>query len=63
MKGLRHRRDSSSKATRVSVSIPSGHYNELSKIANTKRVSIAWVVRAAVEQYLSAKAPLFPPAK
>ena len=47
--------------TRVSVSFPSAHYAQLTGIAGRKRVSVAWVVREAVEQYLTAATPLFPP--
>lgn len=44
---------------RVSVTLPRESYAELGRIAERKRVSIAWVVRDAVEQYLRAEAPLF----
>jgi len=44
---------------RVSVSFPRDDYTELKAIAADKRVSIAWVVRDAVANYLSARTPLF----
>jgi hypothetical protein len=34
-------------------------YNELERIADGKRVSVAWVVREAVDEYLVSQAPLF----
>jgi len=45
---------------RLSVSVPQKQYMELQQIAAEKRVSLAWVVRDAVLQYLSARTPLFP---
>lgn len=53
---------SSSSATertvRASVSFPEQHYLELERIAQHQKVSMAWVVREAVEQYLKARWPL-----
>ena len=45
---------------RASVSFPLHTYEELDRLAHAKRVSIAWVVRDAVEDYLSARTPLLP---
>ena len=45
---------------RVSVSLDAGDYADLKVIAKDKRVSLAWVVRDAVADYLDARAPLFP---
>lgn len=39
--------------TRVSVTFPAEHYDKLETLAEEKRVSIAWVVRDAVDFYLS----------
>lgn len=39
--------------TRVSVTFPVEHYEKLESLAEENKVSIAWVVRDAVEQYLS----------
>lgn len=45
---------------RVSVSLDAGDYADLKVIAKDKRVSLAWVVRDAVTDYLDARTPLFP---
>ena len=45
---------------RVSVSLDAGDYANLKVIAKDKRVSLAWVVRDAVADYLDARTPLFP---
>ena len=45
--------------TRITVSVPTADYEHLQRLAENKRVSMSWVVRAAVEQYLSADMPLF----
>ena len=39
-------------AIRTSISFPKNDYETIEKIANEKKVSIAWVVREAVETYL-----------
>jgi len=44
---------------RVSVTFPADHYAAIERIARQKRVSIAWVVRDAVERYLEPEATLF----
>lgn len=41
---------------RTSVTISKSEYRELEKLASEKRVSIAWVVRDAVEKYLVSQA-------
>ena len=43
---------------RASVSFPGELYAELERIAFEKKVSVAWVVRDAVEHYLHSKYPL-----
>lgn len=45
--------------TRASVTFPSDLYSELERIAEEKKVSVAWVVRDAVEKYVDAQYPLF----
>lgn len=45
--------------TRASVTFPADLYAELERIAEEKRVSVAWVVRDAVEKYVEAQYPLF----
>jgi metal-responsive CopG/Arc/MetJ family transcriptional regulator len=44
---------------RASISFPSDIYQTLGEIARQKKVSLAWVVREAVEQYITDKWPLF----
>lgn len=45
--------------TRASVTFPADIYAELERIAEEKKVSVAWVVRDAVEKYVEAQYPLF----
>jgi len=45
--------------TRASVTFPADIYTELERIAGEKKVSVAWVVRDAVEKYIEAQYPLF----
>jgi metal-responsive CopG/Arc/MetJ family transcriptional regulator len=45
--------------TRASVTFPGDLYAELERIAEEKKVSVAWVVRDAVEKYVEAQYPLF----
>ena len=47
------------KATRITVSLPSESYESLLRMAKSKKVSAAWVVRDAVDKYLAADLPLF----
>jgi len=47
--------------TRASVTFPADLYTELERIAEEKKVSVAWVVRDAVEKYVEAQYPLFRP--
>ena len=44
---------------RASVTFPAGLYAELERIAEAKKVSVAWVVRDAAEKYVAAEYPLF----
>ena len=44
---------------RASVSFPPELYRTLEELAKKKKVSIAWVLREAAEQYVSAEWPLF----
>jgi hypothetical protein len=44
---------------RASVSFPPEVYKYLEDLAAQKKVSIAWVVREAVEKYLADQFPLF----
>lgn len=52
-------RPSMQKSSRTSVSFPPELYTELERLAHEKKVSIAWIVREAVEQYVAQKWPLF----
>lgn len=44
---------------RATISFPPVIYKNLEDIAKEKKVSLAWVVREAVDGYLSEKWPLF----
>jgi metal-responsive CopG/Arc/MetJ family transcriptional regulator len=44
---------------RASVSFPPELYETLQELAKKKKVSIAWVIREAAEQYVAAEWPLF----
>lgn len=45
-------------AVRASISLSKRDHSELERIAEKKKVSLAWVVREAVERYLNQEAPL-----
>lgn len=47
------------KTTRASISFPTPIYQELERIAEAKKVSLAWVVREAAEKYVADQWPLF----
>ena len=49
----------STAAVRASISFPADVYETLDTIAKQKKVSLAWVVREAAEQYIGEKWPLF----
>jgi len=44
---------------RATISFPANIYQTLEDIAHQKKVSLAWVVRDASEQYIAGKWPLF----
>ena len=46
-------------SVRATISFPSDIYQTLEDIARRKKVSLAWVVREATEQYIADKWPLF----
>jgi hypothetical protein len=55
----RKRQDAGQERTvRASISFPEEQYSVLEKIAAEHRVSLAWVVRDAVDGYLKARWPL-----
>ncbi len=43
---------------RATISFPAEHYAELERMAQEKKVSLAWIVRDAVEKYLVDQWPL-----
>lgn len=45
--------DSAHGGTRLSVTLPADHYREMQGLATRKKVSMAWVMRDAVDQYLA----------
>lgn len=47
------------KCIRTTVSIPAEDHAELERIAENKKVSVAWVVREAIDRYLGDDRPLF----
>jgi len=58
-RGHRKRVKTQSTAVRASISFPPDIYETLEIIAKEKKVSLAWVVREAAEQYIGDKWPLF----
>ncbi|MEW5770846.1 MAG: CopG family transcriptional regulator [Pseudomonadota bacterium] len=50
--------DSDAGTVRASISFPADHYAELERMAQEKKVSLAWIVRDAVEKYLADQWPL-----
>lgn len=51
--------DTKVSAVRATISFPYELYETLEGIAKEKKVSLAWVVREATEQYVAEKWPLF----
>ena len=47
------------RTTRATISFPTEVYLELERIAEAKKVSVAWVVREATERYVADQWPLF----
>lgn len=43
---------------RASISFPGDTYRAIESLAREKKVSVAWIVRRAVDQYLGAEWPL-----
>lgn len=48
------------RTVRASISFPEQQYQVLEKIATENKVSLAWVVRDAIDGYLKSKWPLLP---
>lgn len=59
MTAVSKQRPPTKEGTRASVTFPADLYAELERIAEEKKVSVAWVVRDAVEKYVEAQYPLF----
>jgi len=57
--GTGKQKERKSGTPRVSVSLSPDVHATLEQIAQEKKVSVAWVMRDAVEQYIAAKWPLF----
>lgn len=53
-----HVNDETLASVRASISFPPDVYQTLEEIAVRKKVSLAWVVRDAAEQYIAEKWPL-----
>jgi metal-responsive CopG/Arc/MetJ family transcriptional regulator len=49
----------SDSSVRATISFPNDMHDTLEEIARQKKVSLAWVVREAAEQYIADKWPLF----
>ena len=45
--------------TRITVTVPPDHYEQVCRMAIAKKVSNAWIIRDAVEKYIQADTPLF----
>jgi hypothetical protein len=52
-------RHESGRMVRASASFPRDLYRTLEQLARQKKVSVAWVVREAAEQYVAQQWPLF----
>lgn len=56
----RHDSGAPERTVRASISFPEEQYQVLEKIAAENKVSLAWVVRDAIDGYLKSKRPLLP---
>jgi hypothetical protein len=45
--------DSTPGGTRLSVTLQAQHYRQMQQVAANKKVSMAWVIRDAVDHYLA----------
>jgi predicted DNA-binding protein len=57
----RTKRRKKGKMPRFSVSFPPDVQQDLNRLSAKQKVSVAWIVREAVERYLSNENPLFRP--
>ena len=53
------KKDLNTARVRATISFPPDMYGTLERIARDKKVSLAWVVRDAVDTYFEEKWPLF----
>ena len=51
--------ESKDRVTRLTVSLSKEDYEEIVRIAQSKKVSASWVVRDSIDQYLMKEDPLF----
>lgn len=58
MTNQENRQSSDPGTVRATISFPAEHYAELERMAQDKKVSLAWIVRDAVEKYLAGQWPL-----
>ena len=56
----RHDSGAHERTVRASISFPEEQYQVLEKIAAENKVSLAWVVRDAIDDYLKSRWPLLP---
>ena len=56
----RHAHGAHERTVRASISFPEEQYEVLGKIAAENKVSLAWVVRDAIDGYLKSRWPLLP---
>jgi metal-responsive CopG/Arc/MetJ family transcriptional regulator len=47
------------KSVRTSVSLPPDLHDTLERLAKSKKVSVAWLIRDAAERYVGEQWPLF----
>jgi predicted transcriptional regulator len=59
MKTTRPKARKKGKMPRTSVSFAPGVQEELNRLAVKRKVSVAWIVREAVDRYLASENPLF----
>lgn len=59
MARINNTEEHTSATVRATISFPADRYAELEEIAKQKKVSLAWVVREAVDNYIDARTPLF----
>ena len=56
----RHDKGAQERTVRASISFPEEQYQVMEQIAAEHKVSVAWVVRDAIDGYLKSKWPLLP---